>query len=171
MEGIEVLKNLRVWYPRPILILSVRNEETKIVEALDAGADDYITKPFHTSELLARIRVSLRNSPASQAGEPVFEVENLKIDFGSRQVTVSEQEVKLTSTEYELMRLLVKHAGKVLTHRQILREVWGPNATQQNQYLRVYVNHLRRKLEAAGAQSKWILTESGVGYRFRAIHP
>jgi two-component system, OmpR family, KDP operon response regulator KdpE len=148
-----------------VIILSVQGDEKGKVAALDAGADDYITKPFNTDELLARLRVALRHS--TKQDEPaVFQVKNLVVDLATRRVTVSGKEIKLTATEYNLLRLLVRHAGKVLTHRQILREIWGTGRDDDTHYLRVYIAHLREKIEANPEQPELILTELGVGYRF-----
>jgi two-component system sensor histidine kinase KdpD len=156
---------LREWYTRPIIILSVKNLESQIVEALDSGADDYLTKPFQMAELKARIRVALRNSGNHLSVEPVFESGPLRVDLATRKVTVDHSEVKLTSTQYDLLKTLIRHAGRVLTHRQLLKEVWGPNASEQTQYLRVYINQLRQKIESDPHRPQLLLTESGVGYR------
>ena len=164
LAGVEVLKRLREWSPVPVIILSVRDGEDDKVAALDAGADDYVTKPFNSAELLARLRTSLRHSQQSSA-ESVFHTGNIEIDLSARIVRKNGQEVKLTRTEYSLLRLLVVNAGKVLTHRQMLTEGWGPNAVGQTNYLRVHIAHLRDKLEDNAAQPKFILTESAVGYR------
>lgn len=164
MEGVEVLRRLREWSNVPILILSVRDEATEKVEALDAGADDYVTKPFDTAELLARMRVVQRRTLA-ESGEPVFTAGGLSVDFAARQVHLNGSEVKLTPTEYSLLRVLVQHAGKVVTHRQLLRTVWGEKAETQAQYLRVYVTHLRKKLETQRDAPVLIKTEVGIGYR------
>jgi two-component system, OmpR family, KDP operon response regulator KdpE len=168
IDGLTVLKRLREWYQRPILILSVRNEEENIIFALDQGADDYLTKPFNTGELLARVRVACRHYAEKSAIDPVFKCGHLSVDFSSRQVFVHGEEVRLTSTEYDVLQFFVSHAGRAVTHGQILKAVWGPNATQQNQYLRVYVNHLRKKIEENPDQPKLIRTEPGVGYRFQS---
>lgn len=163
-DGLEVLKHLREWSTVPIIVLSVRDGDTDKIAALDSGADDYVTKPFSSGELLARLRVAQRHV---QAGDDtvVFRTGNLDVDLATRQVTVGGQVVHLTVTEYGLLRLLVRHAGRVLTHGQILREVWGPGYTEQTHYLRVYMAHLRSKLEAVPASPKLLLTEPGVGYR------
>lgn len=164
MDGVAVLKRLREWSQVPVLVLSVRDRENDKIAALDNGADDYVTKPFNTGELLARLRVAMRRAqPASDMA--VFRSRHLEVDLTARVVTVKGKEVKLTATEYGLLRLFVQHAGKVLTHRQILREVWGPNYTEQTHYLRVYMAHLREKLEANPARPELFITESGVGYR------
>lgn len=167
LDGVEVLKRLREWSQVPVVILSVRDQEEAKIAALDAGADDYVTKPFSTGELLARVRVARRHAqPADET--TVFRSGDLQVDLTARVVTLKGREVKLSATEYSLLRLFVQHAGKVLTHRQILREVWGPNQVEQTHYLRVYVAHLREKLEANPAEPVWFITEPGVGYRFRA---
>jgi two-component system KDP operon response regulator KdpE len=167
MDGVAVLKRLREWTQVPVIVLSVRDREDDKVAALDNGADDYITKPFGTAELLARLRVAQRHSqPAS--GTAVFQTGDLEVDLTARVVKLRGQEVKLTATEYALLRLFVHHAGKVLTHRQILREVWGPNYVEQTHYLRVYMAHLREKLEAEPSKPTLLITEPGVGYRLAA---
>ena len=164
MDGLAVLKRLREWSHVPVLILSVRDGPEDKVAALDAGADDYITKPFDSSELLARLRAIQRRT-SSGAEDPYFQAGHLAIDFNTRSVTANGHEVKLTATEYALLKLLAQHAGKVVTHKQILREVWGPNAEEQSQYLRVYMTHLRKKIEIPDAVEKLLRTESGIGYR------
>jgi two-component system KDP operon response regulator KdpE len=164
LSGQEVLRRLREWSSVPVVILSVQDDEAGKAAALDAGADDYVTKPFNTSELLARLRVALRHA-AKQEEAVVFQAENLVVDLATRRVTVKGREVKLTVTEYNLLRLLVRHAGKVLTHRQILREVWGQGHDDHTHYLRVYIGHLREKVEADPARPELIVTEPGVGYR------
>jgi two-component system KDP operon response regulator KdpE len=164
MEGVKVLRKLREWSDVPVLILSVRDDAEEKVEALDAGADDYVTKPFDTAELLARIRVAQRRS-LTETGEPVFKSGPLCVDFAARQVKLNGTEIKLTPTEYSLLRVLVQNAGKVVTHRQLLRIVWGEKAESQAQYLRVYVTHLRKKLETDADAPSLIKTEVGIGYR------
>jgi len=164
MDGIAVVKELREWTKMPMIILSVRNADLDKVAALDAGADDYLTKPFSTEELLARLRVALRHAQP----EPdlrAFTVGDLQVDLTRRLVTVRGEPVKLTPTEYALLRLMVQHAGRVLTHRQILKEVWGPAYIDESHYLRVYFSQLRQKLEENPALPKYLLTEPGVGYR------
>jgi two-component system KDP operon response regulator KdpE len=164
MEGVAVLKRLREWSRVPVVVLSVRDREEDKIAALDAGADDYVTKPFSSGELLARLRVAQRHAaPTSET--TVFRSGQLEVDMAARVVKLKGKEVKLTATEYSLLRLFVQHAGKVLTHRQILREVWGPNYVEQTHYLRVYLAHLREKLEANPAQPELLTTEPGVGYR------
>jgi two-component system, OmpR family, KDP operon response regulator KdpE len=164
LSGQEVLRRFREWSNVPVLILSVQDDEAGKVAALDAGADDYVTKPFNTSELLARLRVALRHA-AKQEESVVFQAGKLVVDLTTRRVTVNGCELKLSATEYNLLRFLVRHAGKVLTHRQILREVWGQGHDEHTHYLRVYVAHLREKIEVNPSQPTLILTESGVGYR------
>jgi two-component system KDP operon response regulator KdpE len=164
MDGLGVLRRLREWSHVPVLILSVKDGPEEKVEALDAGADDYVTKPFDSAEFLARLRAIQRRAPAL-ADNAYFQAGHLAIDFSSHTVTVKGREVKLTATEYALLKVLAQHAGKVVTHRMLLREVWGPNAESQSQYLRVYMNHLRKKIEISDAQSKLLRTEPGIGYR------
>lgn len=164
MEGVKVLRRLREWSRVPVVILSVRDDAEEKVAALDAGADDYVTKPFDTAELLARVRVAQRRS-LTETGEPVFNSGSLRVDFSARQVKLNGAEIKLTPTEYSLLRILVQNAGKVVTHRQLLRTVWGEKAESQAQYLRVYVTHLRKKLEPERDAPTLIKTEVGIGYR------
>jgi len=164
LDGISVLKRLREWSRVPIVILSVQDRDDEKAAALDAGADDYVTKPFGTAELLARLRVALRHSE-EHAEPPIFRTGQLVVDLADRRVTVDGKEVSFTATEYNLLRLLVRHAGKVLTHRFLLREIWGPNAENQSHYLRVYVARLREKLETDPGRPNLILTEPGIGYR------
>ncbi|HLJ65636.1 MAG TPA: response regulator transcription factor [Stellaceae bacterium] len=165
LDGIEVIRRIRHESKVPILVLSSRGEERAKVEALELGADDYLTKPFGIEELLARLRTALRHSFHEQGQEPVFTSGELTVDLVRRRVSLGAREVKLSPIEYDLLRLLVLHAGKVLTHQQILREVWG--ASGELQYLRVYVRQLRKKLEPAPERPRYILTEAGVGYRLR----
>jgi two-component system, OmpR family, KDP operon response regulator KdpE len=166
-DGVAVLKQLREWSRVPVVVLSVKDREDDKIRALDHGADDYVTKPFGTGELLARLRVAMRHGLPS-SGTAVFRTGQLEVDLSARLVKVAGREVKLTATEYALLRVLVQHAGKVLTHQQILREVWGPNYIDQTQYLRVYMAHLREKLEKEPAKPAMLLTESGIGYRMAA---
>jgi len=164
LDGVTVLKRLREWSRAPVLVLSVRDRDEDKIAALDNGADDYVTKPFSTGELLARLRVAQRHvQPTPDTA--IFRSGDLQVDLTARVVTVKGRDVKLTATEYALVRMFVRHAGKVLTHRQILREVWGPNSEEQTHYLRVYLGHLREKLEANPAQPEHFITEPGVGYR------
>jgi two-component system KDP operon response regulator KdpE len=164
MDGVAVLKRLREWSKVPVIVLSVRDREDDKIAALDNGADDYVTKPFGTGELLARLRVAERHALPS-AESALFRAGGLEVDLTARVVKLKGQEVKLTATEYSLLRLFVRHAGKVLTHNQILKEVWGPNSVEQTHYLRVYIAHLREKLEADASKPRLIVTEPGVGYR------
>lgn len=164
-DGQSVLKKLREWYLGAIIILSVRSSEDDIVKALDNGANDYLTKPFRTGELLARIRTALRQTQLTATVQKL-EFDNLSIDLTSRIVTLDNEPLKLTATEYSLLTLLAKNDGKVLTHQYILRQIWGPGYTQQSQYLRVFVGQLRKKIEPNPNNPKFILTESGIGYRF-----
>ena len=164
MEGVEVLRRLREWTTTPVIILSVRDADRDKVAALDAGADDYLTKPFSTDELLARVRVARRHAQPA-AAEPVLTFGDVQIDLARRIVTRGGEPVKLTPTEYALLRLLAQHAGRVLTHRQILKEVWGPQYADETHYLRVYFAQLRQKLEDNPALPRLIVTEPGVGYR------
>ena len=167
MDGIEVLKRLRAWSPIPVIVLSVREQERIKVAALDAGADDYLTKPFGMDELTARIRVALRRS--TQTGtEPVFETLGLRVDAGRRRVTVDGVDVALTPTEYDLLRVLVQNAGRVLTHRQLLGQVWGVAYQTEVQLLRVNISNLRHKIEPEPSRPIYLLTEPGVGYRLRS---
>ena len=163
-DGAQVLKRLREWSSVPVIVLSVRDSESEKVRALDAGADDYVTKPFHTDELLARLRVARRHAISREPVE-VFEEDGLFVDLVQRMVKVNGSLVELTPIQYSLLRLLVTHAGKVLTHTHILREIWGQKSSDQSQYLRVYISQLRSKLRTAGAKEELIKTESGVGYR------
>jgi two-component system KDP operon response regulator KdpE len=168
MEGVTVLKRLREWSRVPVVVLSVRDREDDKIRALDNGADDYVTKPFGTGELLARLRVAMRHGQPESESAP-FRSGRLEVDLTARVVKAGGTEVKLTATEYALLRLFVQHAGKVLTHQQILREVWGPNYIEQTHYLRVYMAHLREKLEAEPSKPSLLLTESGIGYRLVEI--
>jgi len=167
-DGVEVIKAIRAWSAMPIIILSARSNEDNKIKGLDAGADDYLTKPFGFGELLARIRVALRHanrSAAKDSGE-IFNCGNLTLDFQQRTVSVDGKNVHLTPIQYRLLITLVKNAGKVLTHQQILKEVWGPSYQENDHYLRIYMSQLRHKLETDPAQPKFLLTELGVGYRF-----
>jgi two-component system, OmpR family, KDP operon response regulator KdpE len=166
VDGVEVVKALREWSAMPVIVLSARATETDKVSALDAGADDYLTKPFGLGELLARMRVALRHASGSDRDPGgVFAVANLKVDLAQRRVLVDGKEVHLTPIEYRLLAVLVKYAGKVLTHRHLLKEVWGPGYVERSHYLRVHMAALRHKLEADPARPRFLLTEAGVGYR------
>lgn len=167
MDGIEVLKRIRQWSSMPVVIVSVRDSETDIVRCLDAGADDYLIKPFRTGELLARVRTALRHRPGQPEGDS-FESHGLSVDLAARTVKKSGITVKLTATEYSLLALLIRHAGRVLTHKFILEEIWGPAHADETQYTRVYVGQLRKKIEDDPTNPKLILTESGIGYRLQA---
>jgi two-component system, OmpR family, KDP operon response regulator KdpE len=166
LDGIEVIRRVREWPQVPIIVLSVREREDDKVQALDTGADDYLTKPFGVGELLARVKVALRRS-LKQAPEPVFTVGDLEVDLPHRRVTVRGDQVQLTPTEYELLRLLVTHADKVLTHSQILKQIWGVAYLEQPHVLRVNISNLRRKLEIDPSRPRYIVTEPGVGYRMK----
>jgi two-component system KDP operon response regulator KdpE len=168
LDGVEVTRQLREWSQVPIIILSVRERETDKIAALDAGADDYLTKPFGVGELLARLRVALRRT-AQPATEPVFTSGELTVDLMRRLVTVAERPIQLTPTEYDMLKFLVAHAGKVLTHGQILRQVWGRGYEQETHLLRVNISNLRRKLEPDPTRPIYILTEPGVGYRLQRL--
>jgi len=170
MDGTDVTRRLREWSAIPIIVVSARGKEGAKVAALDAGADDYLTKPFGVAELLARIRVALRRRAAAnpQTGDPVYEVGQLRADLSKREVAVAGNVVHLTPNEFKLLSVLVKNQGRVMTHRQLLKDVWGPGSTEESHYLRVYMNQLRQKLEADAARPKYLLTEPGVGYRLVA---
>jgi two-component system, OmpR family, KDP operon response regulator KdpE len=171
IDGMEVIRELREWTQVPIIVLTARGRDAEKVTALDAGADDYLTKPFSVGELVARMRVALRhaaNAHDKSDDPPLFAVDLLRVDLARRQIFVADQEVHLTPTEYRLLTTLVSHAGRVVTHRQLLREVWGPENVFDCQYLRVYMTHLRRKIEADPVCPRLLLTEPGVGYRLVA---
>ena len=166
MDGVEVVRGIRAWSSVPVIILSARSQESDKISALDAGADDYLVKPFGIGELLARLRVALRHFSAVGGGEEsVFSMDDLRVDLVHRNVTVGGTEVHLTPIEYRLLTVLIKHAGKVLTHQLLLREVWGPNYVERAHYLRIYMGTLRHKLEKDPARPRFLLTEVGVGYR------
>jgi two-component system KDP operon response regulator KdpE len=169
LDGLEVIRRLRAWSQVPVIVISAREQEHDKVTALDSGADDYLTKPFGVEELLARIRAAIRHAQRRQAGseESVFTTDTLRVDFSKRQVFVDDQEIHLTPLEYKLLLVLVRNAGKVLTHRQLLKEVWGPSYIEHTQYLRVYMTQLRHKLEQDPARPRFLINEPGVGYRFR----
>ena len=170
MDGIEVTRRLREWTATPIIVLSARGQEQDKIAALDAGADDYLTKPFSMGELLARIRVALRhrNRVAGEEGEAVFSTGDLQVDLSLREVRVGDEEVRLTPTEYNLLAALVRNAGRVLTHSQLLKEAWGPTHSTQTHYVRIFMSQLRRKIEKNPARPRYLITELGVGYRLRA---
>jgi two-component system KDP operon response regulator KdpE len=169
MDGFEVTKRLREWTQTPVIIISAREQEQDKVKALDAGADDYLTKPFNAGELLARIRVALRHALRQRSGrqEPVFSLYNLRVDLAQRQVFLDDREVHLTPIEYKLLTTLIRHAGKVITHRQLLTEVWGAAHVNEVQYLRVYMTLLRHKLESDPARPRFLMNEPGIGYRLK----
>ena len=169
IDGLEVTKRLREWSQVPLIVISAREQEEDKVRALDAGADDYLTKPFGAGELLARIRVSLRHMAMQHAGSEnaVFVLDNLKVDLAKRQVLLDDREVHLTPIEYRLLALLIKHAGKVITHTHLLKEVWGTAYAGQTHYLRIYMAQLRHKLEADPARPRFFINEPGVGYRLK----
>lgn len=167
MDGMDVLKKIREWSKVPVIVLTVKEEMETKVSLLDAGADDYLTKPFSLSELTARLRVMERHQYPKES--PLFKSGPIEVDLASRSVKSFGQEVRLTSTEFDILKLFIKHAGKVVTHRQILKEIWGPNSVEHTQYLRVYVGHLRKKLEPKDDSIKLILTEAGVGYRLMLL--
>jgi two-component system KDP operon response regulator KdpE len=169
MDGREVLSRIREWSRVPIIVLSVRFDEQDKIDALDRGADDYVTKPFGMGELLARMRTALRHRVGTSEEAPLFTSGGLAVDLTRRVVTVEGQEVRLSRKEYEVLRTLVKHAGKVVTHQQLLREVWGPAHVNETQYLRVYVGQLRQKIERDPTQPRHLITEAGVGYRLRQL--
>jgi two-component system KDP operon response regulator KdpE len=167
-DGIDLTRHFREWTQAPILVISARGREEDRVEALDAGADDYLTKPFGGRELLARMRAALRRAEQARSpGEAVIEAAGLRIDLARREVRQGDREIRLTPIEYRLLALLARHVGKVLTHRQLLKDVWGPGAIEHTHYLRVYMGQLRRKLEPDPTRPRLLVTEAGVGYRLR----
>lgn len=166
LDGQEVLRRLREWLTAPIIILSARDQEKQKIEALDAGADDYLTKPFGMGELLARMRLALRHTQLKTGETTTLQIGDLSIDLAARSVTLREVPIHLTPLEYKLVVLLMRNAGKVLTHRFLLKEVWGPHDVHENHYLRVFVAAVRRKIEPDSTQPRYIVTEQGVGYRF-----
>lgn len=167
MDGLAVIRDLRTWSTVPIIVLSARGNEADKIKALDGGADDYLTKPFGVGELLARIRVALRRVPEDQSAPDAapFVLGDLRVDFSSHQVFVGDREVHLTPLEHRLLTTLIRHAGKLVTHRQLLKEVWGPDSVYEKHYLRVYMAHLRRKIESDPSRPRYLLTEAGIGYR------
>jgi two-component system KDP operon response regulator KdpE len=170
MDGLDVIEKLREWSTVPVIVISARDQEGDKIKALDGGADDYLTKPFGAGELLARIRVALRHAAPKQQGQEdaIFIAEDLKIDFLKRQVFSGIREIHLTPIEYRLLTVLVRNAGRVMTHRQILKEVWGPPYVEQTHYLRVFMNQLRKKIETDSTRPRFLLNEPGVGYRFNS---
>jgi len=169
LDGLEVTKRLREWTQTPVIVISAREQELDKINALDAGADDYLTKPFNAGELLARIRVAIRHTAKRTAGrqDPVFTLKNLRVDLSQRQVFIDDREIHLTPIEYKLLTVLIRHAGKVITHRQLLTEVWGPAHVSEVQYLRVYMTQLRHKLEKDPARPLFLINEPGIGYRLK----
>ena len=169
VDGIDVIRQVREWTPTPIIVLSAREQEQQKVSALDQGADDYVTKPFGINELLARIRTALRHAARPDGAETnsYFTFGRVRVELGRRQVFVADKEIHLTQIEYKLLTTLVRHAGRVVTHRQLLKEVWGPLQVEESHYLRVYMRQLRNKLESNPAHPKFLVTELGVGYRLR----
>ena len=168
IDGLQVIRRLREWSTVPIIVLSARGQEGDKVAALDAGADDYVSKPFAVGELMARLRVALRHAAVGESGEPTFTVAGLRVDQVKRLVQMDGKDVHLTPIEYRLLTTLVRHAGRVVSQRQLLKDVWGPAHTDQAHYLRVYMGTLRRKLEQDPARPRYLLTEPGVGYRLAA---
>ena len=168
IDGLQVIRRLREWSTVPIIVLSARGQEGDKVAALDAGADDYVSKPFAVGELLARLRVALRHAAVGESGEPTFTVAGLRVDQVKRLVQMDGKDIHLTPIEYRLLTTLVRHAGRVVSQRQLLKDVWGPAHTDQAHYLRVYMGTLRRKLEQDPARPRYLLTEPGVGYRLAA---
>ena len=168
MDGLDVIRDIRSWTALPIIVLSARTRESEKIDALDAGADDYLTKPFGVGELMARVRVALRRrASAGTAGQEIreFRFGDVRVDLINRQIYRAEQQIHLTAIEYRLLTVLIRNAGRVLTHRQLLKEVWGPPHVEDSHYLRTYMAHLRQKLEADPAQPRYLITETGVGYR------
>jgi two-component system KDP operon response regulator KdpE len=167
MDGLEVLNGLRAWTAVPVIVLSARDRDEAKVAALDGGADDYVTKPFSMDELLARIRAALRRRPGAVSEEPVVDTDDFRIDMAAKEVTVSGETVRLTPTEWNVLEVLVRNQGKLVSQRQLLKEVWGPQYETETEYLRVYLAALRRKLEPTPSQPRYFITEPGMGYRFR----
>nr|WP_250208729.1 two-component system response regulator KdpE [Morganella morganii] len=168
-DGITFVQEFRQWSSVPVLVLSARDSEHDKIAALDAGADDYMTKPFGVGELQARLRVLMRRYPGSEKNDPVYEFGDICVDIAARQVSKGGEEVHLTPIEFRLLTILIGHSGKVLTQRQLLNEVWGPNAVEHAHYLRIYMGHLRQKLETDPARPQHFITETGIGYRFVSI--
>ncbi|HGY2266722.1 two-component system response regulator KdpE [Morganella morganii] len=168
-DGITFVQEFRQWSSVPVLVLSARDSEHDKIAALDAGADDYMTKPFGVGELQARLRVLMRRYPGSEKNDPVYAFGDICVDIAARQVSKGGQEVHLTPIEFRLLTILIGHSGKVLTQRQLLNEVWGPNAVEHAHYLRIYMGHLRQKLETDPARPQHFITETGIGYRFVSV--
>jgi two-component system KDP operon response regulator KdpE len=171
IDGVEVIRRIRKWSPMPLIVLSARTREQAKVEALDAGADDYVTKPFGVGELLARVRVALRHSARAPSGKNALRMGEVHVDLGRRQVKRGGKEIHLTPIEFRLLACLAQHLGMVVTHRQLLREVWGPSHIEHTHYLRIYMKQLREKLEDDPVRPRYLLTETGVGYRLLAEEP
>ena len=167
MDGLEVLNGLRAWTAVPVIVLSARDRDDAKVSALDGGADDYVTKPFSMDELLARIRAALRRRPGAVSEEPIVETDDFRIDMAAKEVRVGGDTVRLTPTEWNVLEVLVRNQGKLVSQRQLLKEVWGPQYEKETEYLRVYLAALRRKLEPTPSQPRYFITEPGMGYRFR----
>lgn len=165
-DGLDFIRDIRQWSPVPIIVLSARSEESDKIAALDAGADDYLSKPFGIGELQARLRVALRRHAGAQPNEPIVSFADITVDLASRRITRGSEEIHLTPIEFRLLAVLLNNAGKVLTQRQLLSQVWGPNAVEHSHYLRIYMGHLRQKLEIDPARPQHLLTETGIGYRF-----
>lgn len=165
-DGLDFIRDLRQWSQMPVIVLSARAEESDKIAALDAGADDYLSKPFGIGELQARLRVALRRHAAAPPGEPVVTFADIRVDLANRRIQRGEEEIHLTPIEFRLLAVLLNNHGKVLTQRQLLSQVWGPNAIEHSHYLRIYMGHLRQKLEADPARPRHLLTETGIGYRF-----
>ena len=165
-DGLDFIRDIRQWSPVPIIVLSARSEESDKIAALDAGADDYLSKPFGIGELQARLRVALRRHAGSQPNDPIVTFSDTTVDLAARRITRGSEEIHLTPIEFRLLAVLLNNAGKVLTQRQLLNQVWGPNAVEHSHYLRIYMGHLRQKLEIDPARPQHLLTETGIGYRF-----
>ncbi|KAB8306243.1 two-component system response regulator KdpE [Erwinia endophytica] len=165
-DGIDFIRDFRQWSPIPIIVLSARSDEQVKIAALDAGADDYLSKPFGVGELQARLRVALRRHPGTLDPQPVYQFSAINVDLSSRRITRGEEQIHLTPIEFRLLATLLNNHGKVLTQRQLLNHVWGPNAVEHSHYLRIYMGHLRQKLERDPARPQHLLTETGIGYRF-----
>lgn len=165
-DGIDFIRDLRQWSQVPVLVLSARIEESDKIAALDAGADDYLSKPFGIGELQARLRVALRRHAGTRQSDPLVSFSDIQVDLAARRITRNDQEIHLTPIEFRLLAVLLNNHGKVLTQRQLLSQVWGPNAVEHSHYLRIYMGHLRQKLESDPARPRHLLTETGIGYRF-----